>query len=88
MRVLGMCGFYRYFVPNFAIIAEPLTRLLRKGVHYIWSDDKAFSHIKAVLACPPILAAPYFGRPFKLAVDACFNMTLALINRLPISLRN
>lgn len=57
MRVLGMFGFYRQFVPNFARIAEPLTRLLKKGVRYVWSDDctKAYDQVKAVLACPPVL---------------------------------
>ena len=32
---------------------------------------RAFNQIKAILACEPVLAAPDFGAPFKLAVDAC-----------------
>lgn len=30
MRLLGMCGFYRRFVPNFAAVTTPLTNLLKK----------------------------------------------------------
>ena len=30
MRFLGMVGFYRKFCKNFAVVAEPLTRLLQK----------------------------------------------------------
>lgn len=73
MQVLGMCGFYRRFVPNFATVAEPLTNLLRKGVKFLWNSgcDRAFNQIKAILSCEPVLVAPDFGKPFKLAVDAC-----------------
>ena len=34
MRWLGMCGFYRCFVPNFAAVTTPLTNLLKKGVKF------------------------------------------------------
>lgn len=73
MRVLGMCGFYRKFVPNFAAITAPLTNLLRKGVKFSWSEkcQEAFGQVKAILACEPILTAPDFAAPFKMAVDAC-----------------
>lgn len=73
MRVLGMCGFYRKFVQNFSAITEPLTNLLRKSVPYKWTQQcqKAFELVKAILTCEPVLAAPDFGIPFKMAVDAC-----------------
>lgn len=73
MRLLGMCGFYRKFVPNFAAVTEPLTNLLRKGIKFVWTDgcQSALDKIKAILSCEPVLAAPDFELPFKLAVDAC-----------------
>lgn len=73
MRVLGMCGFYRKFVSNFAAITEPLTNLLRKSVPYKWTElcQRAFEQVKAVLTCEPVLMAPDFKKTFKLAVDAC-----------------
>ncbi|KAL2102623.1 hypothetical protein ACEWY4_001791 [Coilia grayii] len=73
MRVLGMCGFYRRFVKNFAAITEPLTSLLRKDIKFKWSSScqAAFEQLKAILSCEPVLRAPKFDIPFKLAVDAC-----------------
>lgn len=73
MWVLGMCGFYRRFVANFASVTEPLTNLLRKGVKFKWSElcQSAFERVKAILSCEPVLRAPDFSLLFKLAVDAC-----------------
>ena len=72
MRFLGMAGYYRRFCPNFAAVAEPLTQLLNKRAKFIWSEkcDKAFAKLKAMLQSAPVLRAPDFGSPFKLAVDA------------------
>ncbi|XP_041484226.1 uncharacterized protein LOC121430866 [Lytechinus variegatus] len=72
LRFLGMCGFYRRFVPNFSSIAVPLTDLLKKGVRFVWSErcQQAFDCLKAILTRDPVLAAPDFSKPFKLAIDA------------------
>lgn len=39
-RVLGMFSYYRKFVPNFALIAEPLTRLTKKSEDFQWSKEQ------------------------------------------------
>ena len=60
-----MIGFYRKFVHNFATIAEPLTRLLKKNKKMMWSDNRqtAFQKLKAVLHCPPVVKSPDFTKP-------------------------
>lgn len=39
----------------------------------MWTEDcdSAFKSVKAILAREPVLLAPNFDAPFKLAVDAC-----------------
>lgn len=67
-----MAGYYRGFCRNFSVVVAPLTDLLSPKVRFRWSDhsQQAFEAIKAVLTNAPVLVAPVFNRPFKLAVDA------------------
>lgn len=69
---LGMAAWYRKFVPNFAIIAAPLTSLTKKKVQWKWSDEctKAFEEIKSCLVASPVLTCPDFEKPFTLQTDA------------------
>ncbi|XP_066965398.1 uncharacterized protein [Macrobrachium rosenbergii] len=71
-KILGMLGYYRRFVKNFADIAQPLTNLLKKNTKFLWSTEceKAFNKLKSVLVSEPILSSPNFNKPFVLAVDA------------------
>ena len=72
MRFLGMAGYYRKFCHNFSEITEPLTNLLKKGKQFVWNDrcQNSFETVKAILMNTPVLLAPDFNKPFKLAVDA------------------
>lgn len=36
---LGLVGYYRRFIPNFAVIANPLNNLLRKDVPFNWDKE-------------------------------------------------
>ena len=69
---IGLAGFFRMFVPNFADIAAPMTDLLCKDSEFRWGDrqETAFKHIKRLLTSSPVLILPDFEREFVLATDA------------------
>lgn len=71
-RYLAMVGYYRGFCKKFSAVASPLTNLLSPKVNFKWSTvcQLAFEQTKRLLVNAPILAAPRFDQPFKLAVDA------------------
>lgn len=71
-RLLGMAGWYRRFIPNFATISAPLSDILKKGRTFAWSDNaqRALEGIKAALVSPPVLATPDFSQPFIIQTDA------------------
>lgn len=70
---LGLAGYYRKFVRNFAILARPLTDLLKKGALFIWtlSHQQAFEALMSSLVSAPVLALPDFAKPFQLQTDTC-----------------
>lgn len=71
---LGLTGYYRKFIPNYAEIAKPLTDLTKKGQSHIVSwgptQENAFAVLKDKLAASPILQAPDLTKPFVLRTDA------------------
>ena len=48
---LGLAEYYRRFVKGFSVITSPLTKLLRKGVMFEWSDkcQNSFEQLKEML---------------------------------------
>lgn len=72
-RLLGVVGWYRRFIPQFATVTAPLTEMLKKSkTKFIWSDDSqsAFEKVKCILTSSPILANPDYARPFIIQTDA------------------
>jgi len=71
---LGLASFYRKYVPNFAVIAAPLTDATRKGnpAETVWKDsrDKAFQELKRRISTQPILRLPDVSQPFIVQTDA------------------
>lgn len=57
---LGLCNYYRRFVPAFAEIASPLNNLLKKSAEFQWGEpeQEAFLQLKARLTAAPVLAYP------------------------------
>ena len=69
---LGLAGYYRRYVKNFAAIASPLHALTRKDVVFHWGPEcqESFNHLKTLLTTSPITAFPDFNLPFRLYTDA------------------
>ena len=69
---LGLISYYRRFIQDFSMHAEPLFRLSKKNVPFIWGHDqeKAFSYMKKALTSAPILQFPDFNLPFYVQSDA------------------
>lgn len=69
---LGLAGYYRRFIENFAVITRPLTKLLKKDVQFRWTTEQqtAVNTLKQKLVSVPILQYPDFSREFILTTDA------------------
>ena len=71
---LGLTGYYRKFIPDYATVAAPLTDLTRKNapnqVNWSESCDVAFRKLKKSLCSCPVIKSPDFDRPFILQTDA------------------
>ena len=80
---LGLTGYYRRFVRDYAKIAAPLHRLTRKDQPFVWTDDcqAAFEELKKRLISPPILAMPNDEGPFVLDCDACDTSIGAVLSQ-------
>ena len=68
---LGLAGYYRHYVKNFAAIAGPLHALTQKDAVFHWSADfqDAFDRLKTLLTTSPITAFPDFSQSFRLYTD-------------------
>ncbi len=70
-RFLGMTGFYRKHIHNYAKIATPLTTLIRKTQTFKWTDQcqTAFETLKEYLSKAPLLVRAQPHQPFILTTD-------------------
>ncbi|XP_058753077.1 uncharacterized protein LOC131626262 [Vicia villosa] len=68
---LGLTGFYRRFVKNYATLAAPLTDLLR-STKFTWSTEaaQAFTELKQKMTTMPVLTLPDFTKEFTIETDA------------------
>jgi len=69
---IGLCQYYRRFVPNFSEIAAPLHALTKKGARFYWSPEceAAFTTLKSALSEAPVLALPDDDSEYILDCDA------------------
>lgn len=70
---LGITGYYRKFMKDYARVAQPMTKYLKKDSKINNLDPSyvnAFEQLKTLITSHPILKYPDFNKPFKLNTDA------------------
>jgi hypothetical protein len=69
---LGVVGYFRQFIPDYATMARPLYKLLKKEVPFKWGEEQseALRAFKKALTTAPVLAFPDFRKEFILTTDA------------------
>ncbi|KZS02853.1 Uncharacterized protein APZ42_034557 [Daphnia magna] len=70
---VGLCSYYRRFIPQFAQVAKPLTDLFKKAGCFVWDkpQEDSFEYLKQALVRAATLAYPDFSRPFETHPDTC-----------------
>lgn len=83
---LGLLGYYRKFILDFAKITKPMTKCLRKGAVIQLTPEylECFETCKNLLTSDPILAYPDFEKPFVLTTDASDFAIGAVLSQGPI----
>ena len=85
---LGLTGYYRKFIPEFASQASPLTDLTRKSNpnQVIWTAtcQRAFERLKDSLCSSPVLHSPDFTKEFVLQTDASDRGVGAVLSQLDV----
>ncbi|CAG8495755.1 3549_t:CDS:2 [Cetraspora pellucida] len=69
---LGLAGFYRRFIKDFAGLVASLYKLLKLGEDYEWKIEQqaAFDELKQRLTMSPVLAHPQDNKNYILYTDA------------------
>ena len=72
---LGLVGYYRKFINDFASISQPLVKLTKKDEPFLWTEDQenAFHKLQNALITPPILQFPDYNKEFVLECDASIS---------------
>ncbi|CAG9568732.1 unnamed protein product [Danaus chrysippus] len=72
MSFIQMCSWYRRFIPDFAKVAEPLTRLTKKDAEWSWNKEQtfAFETLRTLLTTTPVLAQADETKPYIIKTDA------------------
>jgi len=82
-QFLGKINFYHEYIPKISTILEPLHRLLRKDIKFIWSVDceKSFTEIKKLLCSQPVLEIFDKDLPIKIFTDASIEGMGAILKQ-------
>ena len=81
---LGICSYYRLFVPSFADAGHPLHQCALAPYQWTAEAEDTFQKLKASLTDPPVLAYPELDGVLKLDTDvSSYGVGAVLSQRLP-----
>lgn len=85
-QFLGLLGYYRRFIKDFAKLVKPLTSLLRKDNDFTITPEieASFMRCKQILMRDPILIHPDFSKEFILTTDASDYAIGAVLSQGPV----
>ena len=71
-QYLGLTGYYRQFIKNYAEISKPLYELIKKDQKYVWEETQkqAYNKLKQSPLSEPVLAQAVLGEQFIVYSDA------------------
>ena len=71
-KFLGLANYYRWFVKDFAMIAKPLHKTMRKDKKWNWGErqQKTFEELKKRFTMEPVLVIPDLDRKMRVEADA------------------
>ena len=72
MQFIGLVGFYRHFVRDFAERAAPLTSIMGVKATWVWGDEqqRAFEDLREAVLASPVLRLPDHDREYVIHTDA------------------
>jgi len=81
---LGLSGYYRRFVKDYAKYAAPLQQLTKAKEKFRWADEqrRAFNHLKDCLVAAPVLAMSKDEGQYVLDVDASDGAAGAVLQQI------
>ena len=85
-RFVAFANYYRKHIKNFALHCNPLNKLTRKSVEFVWTEEceHSFQYLKKCFVNPPVLDYPDFSdkNTFTLHTDASGNAIGAVLSNL------
>lgn len=83
LSFLGLVGFFRHWIPNFAVIAKPLYQAAKETPKGPLTSPKevaqAFIRLRDSLTSAPVLSLPNPQRPFHLFTDERQGIAVGLL---------
>lgn len=81
---LGATGYYRKFIRDYAKVAYPMVKYLKKDAKLDTNDPNfinSFEKLKKIITEPPVLKFPDFTKTFQLVTDASLNALGAVLQQ-------